>query len=217
MSVRAVVLLELDQLDGRLRGAEVTLEVLHVGCDRPTKRVDGLIVVADRENRCVRSREQLQPLVLQRVRILEFIDEDVREASLVMRAERVLPRQHLVGPEQKLGEIDHAFALASLLVQSVMLDLPTAELVEGLDLVRAQSFFLRSADQRLQLPSGKALVVDVVCLVHALDQRQLVLRVDDLKCLWKVRLAMVRAKHPAERGAPRPPRAGRIGTPRGPA
>ena len=116
--------------------------MLHIGDVRAAEGVDRLIVVADRENRGVRACEQLQPLVLQHVGVLEFVDQDVREAAPIVLAQRIVARQELVGSQQELGEVDHPFALARLLVQSVMFDLPAAEIVECLDLVRTQAFLL---------------------------------------------------------------------------
>jgi len=42
---------------------------------------------------------------LQRVGILEFVDEDVLEARLVMIPERLVARQQFVAAQQQLGEI----------------------------------------------------------------------------------------------------------------
>ncbi len=104
--------------------------------DGAAKSVDGLVVVADGENRRVRAGEQaFSHLYCRALVSWNSSTRDVREAPLVVRAQRILAGQHLVGSQQKLGEVDHAFALACLLVQGVMLDLPAAELVEGLDLV----------------------------------------------------------------------------------
>ena len=153
-------------MTGASGGAEIALEMLHVGDVGAAKRVDRLVVVADREDRGMRAREQLQPLVLQRVGVLELVDEHVREAALVVLAQRFVARQQLVAAQQQLGEIDDALALARLLVQRVVLDLPAREFVVRLDLVRPQALFLGAVDEPLQLPRRKALVVDVVRLVQ---------------------------------------------------
>ena len=145
----------------------------------------------------------MQPLVLEHVRVLELVDEQVREAAPVVLAQAVVPREELVASQQELGEIDHALALAHRLVERVVLDLPARELVAGLDLVRAQALLLRAGDEVLQLPRRKALVVDVVRLVQPLDQRELVLRVHDLEELRQVRVAVVRAQHPVAQAVER--------------
>ena len=191
---------------------EIALEVLHVGDVRAAKRVDRLVVVADREHRRVRSpASSLQPLVLQHVGVLELVDQQVREAAPVVLAQAVVLREQLVAAQQQLGEIDDAFALAHRLVERVVLDLAPRELVAGLDLVRAQALLLRAGDEVLQLPRRKALVVDAVRLVQPLDQRELVLRVHDLEELRQVRVAVVRAQHPVAQAVERAdPHAARV-------
>ena len=152
VAVRAVVLLELDQLHRLLRRREVALELLHVGDLGAAERVDRLVVVADGEHRRVRPGEAAQPLVLQGVGVLELVDQEVREAPPVVVAQRLVAGEELVASQQELGEVDHAFALAHRVVERVVLDLPARELVARLDHVRPQALLLRSGDEPLQLP-----------------------------------------------------------------
>ena len=209
--MRAVVLLELDQLDRLLRRAEVALELLHVGDLGAAERVDRLVVVADGEHRGVRPRQHAQPLVLQRVRVLEFVDEQMREAPAVVLAQAFVAGQQLVAAQQQLGEVDDAFALAHRVVQRVVLDLPARQFVGGLDHVRPQALVLGAGDEPLQLPRRIAVVVEVVRAVHPLDQRQLVLRVEDLEELRQVGVAVMRAQHPVAQAVERAhPHAARI-------
>ena len=105
-----------------LLDAELALEVGHVADVGAAEGVDRLVVVADREDRVVRPGEQLQPAVLQPVGVLELVDQDVAEAPLVVLAQDLVARQQLVAAQQQLGEIDHAFALALLVVGRVELD-----------------------------------------------------------------------------------------------
>ena len=203
-----VVLLQLHELDRHVRPGEIALEVLHVRDVRAAERVDRLVVVADREHRRIGAGQELQPLVLQDVRVLELVDEQVREAAAIMLAQAVALREELVASQQQLGEIDHAFALAHRVVERVVLDQAPRELVARLDLVRAQALLLRPGNEMLQLPRRKPLVVDAVRLVQPLDQRELVLRVHDLEELRQVRVAVMRAQHPVaeavERADPHP-------------
>ena len=74
-----------------------------------------------------------------------------------------------------------------------MLDQPAREFVAGFDLVRPQALFLGVADETLQLARRKSLVVDAVGLVHPLDQRELVLHIQDLEELRQIRVAVVHA------------------------
>ena len=90
IAVRPIVLLELDQRHRALCGREIALEVLHVGDVRAAKRVNRLIVVAHGEYGGIRAGEEAQPFVLQNIRILEFVDQDMREASAVIFANQLL-------------------------------------------------------------------------------------------------------------------------------
>ena len=209
--MRAVVLLELDQLDRLLGRGEVALELLHVGDLRAAERIDRLVVVAHGEHGGVRPRQHAQPLVLQRVRVLELVDQQVREAALVMAAQRIVAGQELVAAQQQLREVDDAFALAHRVVQRVVLDLAPRELVARLHHVRSQALFLGVGHEPLELARREAIVVDVVRAVQALDQRQLVLRIEDLEELRQVRLAVVRAQHPVAQAVERAdPHAARV-------
>src|SRR5205814_742716 len=127
---------------------------------RATEGVDRLIVVTDREYRRLRPAEELEPTVLQRIGVLEFIDEDVIEPALVVLAQAIVSREKLEAAEQQLGKIDHAFAAARLLVQGVVLDLPSNEFVVRFDLVRPQARFLGVVDERLELTRRKSLGID---------------------------------------------------------
>ncbi len=195
VTVRAVVLLELDQLYRRFGRGEVALEVLHVGDARTPKRVDRLVVIADREHCGVRTGQQPDPAVLQRVGVLELVDQQVREAPTIVLPQRFMSRQQFEAAQQELGKIDHAFAAARLFVEREVLDLTAREVVIRLDLIRPRACLLRAVDQRLQLARGKALIVDAARLVHPFDQRQLVLHVHDLEQLGQPRIAIVGAKH----------------------
>ncbi|CFN75343.1 Uncharacterised protein [Bordetella pertussis] len=129
VAVRAVVLFQADDT----AMCVIAFEVGHVADVGAAKRIDGLIVVADRENRRPGARQQTQPLVLQRVGVLELIDQDMAEAPLVMLSHRRVARQQLVRAQQQLGEIDHALALALRLVQLVDLDQLAPVRIVGLD------------------------------------------------------------------------------------
>src|SRR5205823_11064552 len=144
----------------------------------------------------MRTGEESEPAVLQRVGVLEFVDEQVREAALIMLSQRVVIGQKLEGPQQKLGEVDYTLAPASIFVERKMLDLPPNEFILRLDLIGPQAFLLRAVDQRLQRSRRKAVVIDAVRLVQPLDQRELILRVHDLVELRQAGVAIVCAQHP---------------------
>ncbi len=116
------------------------------------------------------------------------------EAPLVVLAQDFVFRQQLEAPEQQLGEIDCALALALLVVGGVDLGVAAAEFIVGLGLARALALFLVGVDVMLHLLRRKAVFVHVHRLQHALHQRQLVGRVEDLKQLRQSRVAEVRAQ-----------------------
>ena len=150
VAVRAVVALELDDR----ADAVLALELRHVADLRAAKGVDALVVVADAEERAAvlgRAGEHLEPRVLQAVGVLELVDQDVAEAPLVVLAQRLVVAQQLVGAQHQLGEVDHAFALALLVVGLVDLDQDAALLVLDLDVLGAQAVVLGAGDEPGQL------------------------------------------------------------------
>ena len=123
---RAIVLLKPDGL----LNAEVAEEVAHVPHVRTSEGVDRLVVVTHGEDgvhRCAAGassepRQHLKPTVLQDVRVLELVDENVTEAVLIMRADDFIAVEKLVAAQKKLGKVHDAFALALLLVGLIDLD-----------------------------------------------------------------------------------------------
>jgi hypothetical protein len=93
----------------------------------------------------------------------------------------LIQAQQLVAAQHQLAEVDHAFALALLLVELVELDLLAVVLAAGLDVARPQAVFLGAGDEPLGLLGREALLVDIELLHQPLDGRELVLRVEDLE------------------------------------
>ena len=87
--MRAVVLFQPDHLLDLI----VALEISHVADICPAERIDRLVVVAHRENRRFRARQQLEPAILQLVRVLELVNQDVAEALRIVRAQELVSRQ----------------------------------------------------------------------------------------------------------------------------
>ncbi len=192
VAVAAVVLLQLDHVAVR----ELALELGHVGGVGAAEGVDRLVVVADREQRRVRAGEQLQPAVLQRVGVLEFVDQDVLEAVLIVLAQRLVAVQQFVGAQQQFGKIRHPLALALRVVGLVQLGHVHRVFVERLGVARAPPGFLVAVDEPLHLLRFVLLGVDVQRLHQPLDRGELVGRIEDLERLRQPRLAPVRAQQP---------------------
>ena len=187
VAVAAVVLLQLD-LPLHIELAD---EIRHVADACAAKRIDALVVVADRDHAVAGTgheaafdrlaRQHLDPGVLELVGVLKLIDQDVTEAPLVVLAHRIVVTQQLVAAQHQLTEIDHTFALTLFFVQLVKLDLLAVVITAHFDVARPVAVFLRAGDEPLRLLGRKTLVVDVVLLHQPLDGRELVLRVEDLK------------------------------------
>jgi hypothetical protein len=194
VAVRAVVLLQLDQV----LDLEIAFERLHVADVGAAEGVDALVVVAHREDgaagRLVVPGQQLEQVVLQVVGILELVDQDVAEAHLVMLAQRMIALQQLIRAQQQFGEIDHAFALALVVVGFVQLDHAALDMVVGLDLAGAQTLVLVAVDEVHQILGRELLVVDIHRLQHALNHRQLILGIEDLESLGQRGVAVMGAQ-----------------------
>ena len=187
----AVVLLELDDR----AGIELALEVAHVRDLGTAEAVHRLVVVADCEHRVLRPGDQLQPVELQAVGILEFVDQDVREARAVVFADRLVPGQQFVAAQDQLGKVGHALALALRLVHRVDLDQLPRLVVERLDRPGPQPGIFLRADEPCGIARLEAFFVDTVGLHHPLDQGYLVRGVHDLERLRQPGLAVVGAQH----------------------
>ena len=217
VAVAAVVFFQLDLV----LNVELAHEVGHVANARAAKGVDALVVIAHGKHAVVArfeapapgqwrqaviaaigtaglAGEHLDPGVLQLVGVLKLVDQDMAKAPLVMLAHRGVVAQQLVGAQHQLAKIDHAFALALVFVDLVQLDLLFQRRVWRAVLTHhvlsAQAVLLAAGDEILQLLGRVAFLVDVELLAQALDGRELVLRVQDLKALRQIRHLEMRAQ-----------------------
>ena len=190
--MRAVVLLQPDQLWAGI----VALEGGHVAHIGATEGIDGLVVVAHREQRRPAAGQQRQPAVLQVVGVLELIDEDVPETLLVVLAQRLVALQQLVCTQQQLGEVHHAFALALLVVGSVQLRQPAAVTVVAGHVGGTQAGLLAAVDEVLHRLGLELLVIDVEPAQQPLDGAQLVGAVHDLEAGRQAGVTMVCPQQP---------------------
>ena len=194
IAVRAVVLLQADNAFH----TELAFEVAHVADLGATKGVDRLVVVTYRKQlgagRLAVTGEQLQPFILQHVRILELIDQDVAEARLVVLTQRFVAHQQFIGTQQQLGKIQHPLALTLALVLGIKLDAATGVVVVDFRLGGADTLLLVRIDEVAQLARRKFLVVDVEIFKQTFDCRQLISRIEDLEQRRQARLAVMRAQ-----------------------
>ena len=189
----AVVLLELEGLHAREVAAEL-LQVLHAGA---APAVDGLVVVAHHVGEARRADERLHPVVLDGVGVLELVHQHVAEAGAVVLDEPRCLAPQLVAPEQQLGEVHHAVALAGFLVGLVQLDhLPARRVAVVLEVLGAQALVLLRVDEPRHLARHPARLVEAEPADQALDEALLVLGVEDREALRQAGLAPVHAQQP---------------------
>ncbi len=186
----AVVLFQLDHP----AVGEFALEFQHVAGVGATEGVDRLVVVAHREQRGVGAGEELEPAILQCVGVLEFVDEDMAEACLVMLPQRFVAIEQFVGAQQQFGEVGHALALALRIVGLVQLGELHGIFIVRVGVARAAAGFLVAIDVALHLFRFVFLGIDVERLQEPLDRGELVLCVEDLERLRQPRFAPVRAQ-----------------------
>ena len=121
VAVTAVVLLQLDLV----LHTKLAHKVRHVADARSAKSVNALIVITYRQNSAAGTigagirplaGQHLDPGVLQFVRVLKLINQDMAKAPLVMLPNRIVVTQQFVGPQHQFTKIDHALALALFFV-----------------------------------------------------------------------------------------------------
>ncbi len=164
---------------------------------RAAPAIDRLVVVADDEGRAVGAGDELHPVVLDRVGVLELVDEHVTEALAVMREQRRVVAPELIRTQQQLGEIEDAGFAAGLFVVGVQLDeLASRGVAVVLQLRRAQAFVLVGVDELLHFAGRPATLVEVLRLHHLLDEAALVFGVEDLEVLRQAGVAPVESQQP---------------------
>ena len=164
---------------------------------RAAPAVDRLVVVADDERQADRPGERLEPCVLDRVRVLEFVDENVAEPGAVVfdEARRLAPQ--LVAAQQKLREIDDPVAPAGFLVGLVQADhLSAGRIALVLEMLRTQSLVLLSVDEPGDLLRHPARLVELERSDDLADEPLLVLGIEDLEGLRQPGLAPVHPQQP---------------------
>ena len=176
---------------------EILLETLHVFHARPAKTVNGLIVIADREQVVLLARQQAQPGILQLVGVLELIHQQVAETLPVMLQQVVLVAQQFMGAQQQFGKIDQPGTVAGLLVIVVnRCHLLPEGVAVGIDMLRAQTFILARVDEPLRLLGSMPVFIQV----HAADDlsqgAQLVFTVEYLETVRQARFLPVQAQEP---------------------
>ena len=190
VAVAAVVLLQLDLVLHR----KFAHKVGHIAHACATKRINALVIIADRQHRAAGSlaaaigpvllaRQHLDPGVLQFVRVLKLVDQNMAKAPLVMLTDRRMVAQHFVAAQHQLAKVHHAFALALLFVELVKLSLTAGVAIAHWHILRAHALFLAVRNKPAQLLGRKAVFVHRQLLAQALNGAKLVLRIQNLEGL----------------------------------
>ena len=167
-----------------LRGREVLLKPENVLDPCATPAVYGLVVIADDERHAGISGEQPQPGVLNRVGVLELIDEQMAEATPIMCEQLGAVAPQLMRAQQQLREIDKTTALAYFFVGCVKCDeLPAIGVSLVVEVLWTQALVLLAIDEILDFARHPTTVIDLEVFQQALDEPQLVVGIDDLKIL----------------------------------
>ena len=120
-----------------------------------------------------------------------------------MLAQGLVIPQQLITAQHQLTEIHHAFALALVFVQLVKLDLLARLRVAHHHIFGTLSFLFATGDEPLHLLGRKAFIIDIELFEQALDCRQLVLCVQNLKCLRQIRQLPMRPQKPVAQAVER--------------
>jgi hypothetical protein len=202
----AVVLLQFVQRRPGIVAAEL-VKILHTGAAPP---IDRLIIVAHREQETLGTREQRQPPILDRVRVLEFVHQYVPKSRAVMLQQIRIVAPHLECAQQKLREVHDAGAPAGLLVRLIDLDqLAPCRVAVILDVLGPDAFVFLGVDEPQYLARHPARLVEIERLQDFPQQACLIFRIEDLEGLRQAGLAPMLAQQPmceAVEGAdPEPP------------
>ena len=187
----AIVLLQTDDLGI----GEIAVELLDVLDLRAAPAIDRLIVVAHHHQALAALGEKAQPGVLHGVGVLELVDQDMAEATLVMLQQAGIVAPQVEGTQQQLGEVDDAGACAGRLVGFINAAHGGQEQVAaGLDALRADALILLPVNEPLRLLGRPALFIQAEVADYPLDQALLIVRVENLEVLGQPRFFPVRTQ-----------------------
>ena len=190
---RAVVLF---QAQGA-RAGKIFLEALQIFDARTAPAVDRLIVVTDDSDVRITARKHPQPGVLDGIGVLEFVDQNMLEALLVVRQQRRVVQPQLVRAQQQLGKVHQAGTPALLFIGLVDGQLLAHKGVAAvIDVLRALPLVLARVDEPLHLARRPAAFVQLHGLENTADDPVLVVGVQYLETLRQTGLLPVSAQQP---------------------
>ena len=187
---RTVILFQLN----RRINAEFAHQTGHIAHVRTAETVNRLVVVAHGKHGRAVARHQFEPFVLQRVRILELVHQNMVETLLVMRAQRRVLPQHFIAAQHQFGKIHHAFAAAQFVVLRITFNQLFGVVVGRFQMLGAQAAFLLRVDKPLQHARRHGFFGNAQLFEQALHHRQLVGRIQNLEALRQLRVAVMQAQ-----------------------
>ncbi len=193
---RAVVLLEQEDLSVRV----VLLEAAHVANVGAAPTVDRLIGIADRVQVGLIPCQVPQPLILDRVGVLELVDEQVREAAPVGEAHVLMVAQQAHGAQEQVVEVEGVVLQQQLLVALIGALGHFTDVAAGGEVLRFDQLVLGPRDQRQHLARGDLLRVEVHLLEALADERELVGVVEDDEVAAKGEPFRLAAQHAGAQG-----------------
>ena len=160
-------------------------EIRHIANPCPPKRINTLVVVADRHHgrsgitqaHRITAGQHLDPRVLQLIGVLKLVDQNVPKTLLIVGTNGNVVTQKLITTQHQLTKINHALALALRLVGLVNIDLAACVRVLRFNVFGAQAVLFATGNKPLQLLGREALVVHAQLLAQTLDCGELVLGV----------------------------------------
>jgi hypothetical protein len=201
---RTVIALQADHL----RAGEIALEAQDVFDLRAAPAIDRLVVVAHHADITAptianRARQQLQPQILDNIRVLIFVHQDVAEALAVIGQDVGMPAQQRQRIQEQVAEIRRIQRLQPRLIIGVKL----APLAEGIAVRVAFRHVLRPlapvlpvVDHRRQRARRPAFLVDVFGFHQLLHQAKLVVGIQDREIRFEPGQFRVAAQHPRADG-----------------
>ena len=174
---RAIVSLQADEVSR----AQLALKPPHNLRLRAAKGVDRLVVVADAKIAVVAGVEQFEPLKLDGVGVLQFVNEDVRKAARVAQANLFVAAPQVERRQQQFGEVQFVLAARGDFVTAIdVVELPLLW-VRLRRLRRALPFFFGGINVVADALRRKQRRVNVLLSEQAADERQLVLHIQNVK------------------------------------
>ena len=181
------------------RALEILLEAEDVFHFRAAPGIDRLVVIPHAADVLVTLRQQPQPVILDQVGVLIFVNQDIPKRTMVLSQDVRVGEQdldHMQHQVAEIGRVQHAQAGLIGLIQRRRASVRKIGFVGGSDPRRGQSSVLPALDGRHQRGRSPALLIDPFGLHHLFQDAQLVVRVQDGEIRRQPDMFGMPAQHP---------------------